>query len=173
MARWIKNRIELAQYFEELGFIEGAEIGVCDGRYSEILRSHVHRVWAIDNWESRWRSVEQAARDRLGNEAIIKLPSVQAADKFAEESLDFVFIDANHSYEAVKEDIEAWTPKVKPGGIVSGHDYYLTRHGNYGVIEAVNEYVDKHGYVLQFTRWDLDGHEDDKQPCWYFKKEIE
>ena len=38
-------------------------------------------------------------------------------------SLDFVFIDAEHTYDAVKQDIAAWEPKIKPGGWVMGHDY--------------------------------------------------
>lgn len=56
----------------------------------------------------------------------MKIPSVDAAKKFKDESLDFVFIDAGHEYDAVKEDILAWFPKVKPGGILAGHDLYPT-----------------------------------------------
>jgi predicted O-methyltransferase YrrM len=41
----------------------------------------------------------------------------------ADQSLDMVFIDADHSEAAVREDIEGWLPKVKPGGIIAGHDY--------------------------------------------------
>ena len=48
--------------------------------------------------------------------------SVAAADHFASAACDFVFIDADHSYEAVRADIRAWTPKVKPGGYLAGHD---------------------------------------------------
>jgi len=96
--------------------------------------------------------------------------------------LDFVYIDADHSYKSVKEDINAWAPKVREGGIVAGHDYYLTRAGNIGVIAAVNEYVKEHGYSLQLTDWDLDSvpytepetHHykigDEQQPNWWFEK---
>ena len=49
--------------------------------------------------------------------------SVAAAASYADASLDFVFIDGDHSYEGVKKDIIAWLPKVKPGGIIAGHDY--------------------------------------------------
>ena len=45
-----------------------------------------------------------------------------AASDFEDDSLDFVFIDADHTYEGVKKDIDAWYPKVKKGGLVSGHD---------------------------------------------------
>lgn len=66
----------------------------------------------------------------------IKLESTIASKNYADNSLDFVFIDANHGYEDVKKDIQAWYPKVKVGGYIGGHDYsmYWT-----GVIKAVDE----------------------------------
>jgi len=45
------------------------------------------------------------------------------ASKYEDQSLDFVFIDAKHTYEAVTKDIAAWRGKVRPGGIICGHDY--------------------------------------------------
>ena len=88
-----------------------------------------------------------------------------------EESLDFVFIDAEHSYESVKEDVNGWAKKVRHGGIVSGHDYYKTRHGNTGVIDAVNEYVKEKGYQLELTEWNNeDPNQDERQPSWYFTR---
>jgi predicted O-methyltransferase YrrM len=66
----------------------------------------------------------------------IKATSKAASRKFKDESLDVVFIDLNHSYESVKEDIALWLPKVKKGGYLAGDDY----HENWpGVIQAVNE----------------------------------
>ena len=66
----------------------------------------------------------------------IKATSKAAARKFTSESLDVVFIDLDHSYEAVKEDIKLWLPKVKKGGYIAGDDY----HENWkGVIQAVDE----------------------------------
>ena len=60
----------------------------------------------------------------------------EAAGLFKDESLDAVFIDADHSYEAVKTDIQNWMPKVRKGGILAGHDYNSAWPG---VIRAVNE----------------------------------
>ena len=54
----------------------------------------------------------------------VKMNSLEAVNLFPNESLDFVFIDASHEYEDVKEDIKAWLPKVKIGGILAGHDYH-------------------------------------------------
>lgn len=49
--------------------------------------------------------------------------SVAAAAEYEDKSLDFVFIDGDHSYEGVKRDIIAWLPKMKPGSYFTGHDY--------------------------------------------------
>ncbi len=63
----------------------------------------------------------------------IKLDSLSASKLYEDNSLDFVFIDANHNYEFVKKDIEAWLPKIKKGGYIGGHDY------GGGVKQAVDE----------------------------------
>lgn len=65
----------------------------------------------------------------------IKMTSVDASKCYKDASLNFVFIDAAHDYNSVCEDIKAWLPKVKVGGIISGHDYW---QGN-DVTRAVND----------------------------------
>jgi hypothetical protein len=65
-----------------------------------------------------------------------RMTTDEAASLFQDGSLDGVFIDADHTYEAVKMDIQNWMPKVRSGGILAGHDYIETWPG---VIEAVNE----------------------------------
>ena len=62
--------------------------------------------------------------------------TVEAAKAIDDQSLDFVFIDADHSYEGCIADIRAWGPKVKFGGLIAGHDYNDKWPG---VIRAVNE----------------------------------
>lgn len=70
--------------------------------------------------------------------ALMRMDSISAAKYIADGSLDLVFIDADHLYEGVKNDIIAWMPKVRTGGILCGHDYDPT--GNFtGLIEAVHE----------------------------------
>ena len=63
--------------------------------------------------------------------------SSKASEKIEDGSLDLVFIDANHEYDCIKEDIALWTPKVRKGGIISGHDYGPAHPG---VMKAVREY---------------------------------
>jgi Methyltransferase domain len=52
-----------------------------------------------------------------------RMTSVEAAATYADNSLDFVWLDADHSYRAVSEDIRAWQPKIRPGGWLGGHDH--------------------------------------------------
>lgn len=66
----------------------------------------------------------------------IRADSAQSASLFEDESVDIAFIDACHEYECVHKDILAWLPKIKSGGILSGHDY---NHGWPGVNQAVHE----------------------------------
>ncbi len=71
----------------------------------------------------------------------VRRTSLSAATRYAKQCLDFVFIDADHTYQAVQQDLAAWFPKVREGGVFAGHDY----SGNWpGVVQAVNEFATKH-----------------------------
>lgn len=177
----IRNRIELAMYFNQLGFDKGAEIGVADGRYSEILCQKISglELFSIDPWtpyEGNWRNTEYQknaylkAEDRLRkyNVHLLAQTSLTAATDFQDESLDFVFIDGDHRFDPVMLDILLWAPKVRKGGIVAGHDYYEHKAG--GVIPAVDAYVKAHNIQLNIIPRDEGAHQDDKVPCWWFVK---
>lgn len=71
---------------------------------------------------------------------LITEDSVVAANIFNDNSLDIVYIDADHDYNSVKNDIIAWLPKVKNGGFLCGDDYIS---GWPGVVQAVNENIPK------------------------------
>lgn len=80
-----------------------------------------------------------------------RVRSPEAATAFADGSLDFVFIDGAHEREAVERDIQGWWPKVKPGGLMAGHDYF--RYGGAehpGVKQAVDAFVRSHGLGYAF-----------------------
>jgi predicted O-methyltransferase YrrM len=92
-----------------------------------------------------------------GRVRALQMTSVEAAAETRNESLDFVFIDANHAYDYIKQDINVWLPKVKPGGLICGDDYI--DKPNYGVIQAVKERFGKNFKVAR------------KQNMWYSWKE--
>ena len=81
----------------------------------------------------------------------IRMASLDAAKLYDDNSIDIVFIDACHAYECVKEDIDAWYPKVKTGGVIAGHDY--NHHSFPGVIRAVNEAFGKDKIELIELCW--------------------
>jgi predicted O-methyltransferase YrrM len=182
----LKNRQALIELFKARDFSIGAEIGVFDGYFSEFMCQTIPdlKLYSVDAWkvyqgyrdhkfESSMRNAEAKARERLSpfNVEIIKKFSIDAVKDFEDESLDFVYIDGNHEYKFVKEDIEEWAKKVRKGGIVAGDDYYMTRSGNLGVIRAAQEYADTNGYDLQSTLWDLSNPVvDNQQPAWFFTK---
>lgn len=138
------GRNQLAELFNELGFTEGAEIGVESGAFSEILckaNPKLH-LSCIDAWTT-YRGYRdytkpetiatfyENAQKTLSqyNTTLIRKFSMDAVKDFKDESLDFVYIDGNHTFQFVTNDICEWSKKVKPGGIIAGHDYhtYLKR----------------------------------------------
>lgn len=134
------NRIDLAKLFAELGFTVGVEVGVARGRYSKVLLENNPglKLYGVDPWEAhegyadfedqnQLSDYHQTARETLApyNFVEIQKYSMDAVNDFEDGSLDFVYIDANHVFPYIMDDICAWTPKVRPGGVVSGHDYRL------------------------------------------------
>ncbi len=136
------GRNELARIFSELDFKSGAEIGVDRGYFSEVicLTNPQLQLFSIDSWstssfedaintsafmQKQYDIHHKSTINRLAkfNCRVIRKASLEAVEDFANNSLDFVYIDANHSFVNVADDIYRWEKKVKPGGIVSGHDY--------------------------------------------------
>ena len=127
---------EAIKYFGDKP-VECAEIGSYIGDNAHNMLSSwktISKLHLIDSFEicPDFRNIDEQAKNKdillnrfKDNQRvnIIIEPSVEASKRFDKGSLDFVYIDANHSYEAVKQDIISWIPKVKSGGIISGHDY--------------------------------------------------
>ena len=170
----MKNRIELARYFNELGLRVGAEIGVSQGINAANFCREIPglKLYCVDPWEGRRKEVWlKNAKERLAeyDTVFIRKNSLDALHDFPEASLDFVFIDANHSFDFVMQDIIEWSRKVRMGGIVAGHDYYHSRSGTMGVVEAVDAYVLAHNIKLNLTSKDPDS-DDDKEPSFWWVK---
>jgi len=137
----------------------GAEIGCLRGEFSRFLSTRYEgKILCVDYFGDELNvgygpDVEEKCRANLEgtNCEIVKGMSVEVARTVPDESLDWVYIDADHRYEGVRADLEAWFPKVRKGGVVSGHDYVKYAIGDYvfGVIEAVDEFCAEHGYKLE------------------------
>lgn len=76
-------------------------------------------------------------RNAPGRGALVRETTQDAARRFDVGTLDFVFVDADHRYEAVSADIDTWMPKIRPGGMMLGHDYNEPEFP--GVVQAVRE----------------------------------
>lgn len=152
----------------------GAEIGVFSGVMSrELLKADpALSLMMVDSWEGQgqayagdsgdWHAtLTQDAQDEFlrqtrkrvafaGDRAqIIRKRSTEALTDIADQSLDFVFIDADHSYHGCKADIAGWFAKVKPGGWLGGHDYQNTDFEKFGVTRAVDEFAAEHSLQLE------------------------
>lgn len=158
--------INLAPALQPSTFVE---IGCWKGKSSSYMAEQISlsgkpiKFFCVDTWrgttaEPHHQVDPDVANDRLfevftnnmssfvGHYTPIRSLSVEAASQFSNNSLDFVYIDASHEYEDVKDDINAWLPKVKVGGTIAGDDY-----NSRNVSRAVNELINNVSELNRFT----------------------
>jgi hypothetical protein len=187
------TRIELINTIgKEFPNGKGVEVGTFKGEFSkEILENWEGTLYMVDVWRplsdkeyldsSNHNNFEngvysEAMKNISGHEdraVMVRAASEIAANMFEDNSLDFVYIDANHAYDYVVQDINLWYPKVKEGGYLCGHDYinmdwyndpnfspngkdkhiYSSNfyHGVFGVNPAVDEFCTQNEYHSQVT----------------------
>lgn len=158
--RVARSREHLPSLFYRLGFRSGAEIGVWKGQYSEALcaANPDLRLLCVDPWSSAHmrtsKDLDAAYREAKTRLApyhctLCRQLSVTAARDVPDASLDFVYVDADHSAQAVRSDLKAWLPKIRSGGIVAGHDYFSPPRRTLAVKPTVDRYVRWH----QISPW--------------------
>ena len=153
-----RSRTGLYAIFAERGYKTGAEIGVDRGLNAIDMFDCIPDLflYLVDPWEGRAARRAYSRRRRYANAMkrlspykgrfiVFRQPSLTASLEIPDGSLDFVYIDGNHEYDFAMLDTILWTPKVRDGGIISGHDY---RRGFYGVKPAIDDYVKYHGIKL-------------------------
>jgi hypothetical protein len=129
---------EIANYFENP---VGVEVGVFEGFLSRLVIKYLNpkKYYLIDPWKEYndklgnidfhqlvWDNKYQAVLKKFHgnpNVEVIRKKSLEAVELFEDESLDFVYIDADHDIREVFKDVSSWWNKVKSGGIISGHDF--------------------------------------------------
>jgi len=140
---------EMVKRFDHAVFIE---IGSCEGESAVFMAKEIKssgkdiKFYTVDifqpyerrgvifqaDYETYLKNIEPY-KDFINT---IVGDSIKISEQFANGSIDFVFIDGDHRYEYVKKDILAWLPKLKPEGVMAGHDYTWPYPG---VIKAVDE----------------------------------
>lgn len=187
------GRDQLASLFSELGFTSGAEIGVEQGEYSEVLLSKNPKLflYLIDSWKAYrgyrdhtrqekldkfYQTTQQRLNPYLNRIKIFKGFSMDVVEGFNDNSLDFVYIDANHDFLHVAEDIHYWSKKVRPGGIVAGHDYVKRKNeaAHVHVRQVLNGYTDAYNIRPWFVlgrEEKVEGEIRDMPRSWMFVKE--
>lgn len=191
----INTRKELTEFFEQKRYLnKGVEVGSFNGGFaSEILENWQGNLYLVDVWRklegddyfdtSNYEiegEIYLECAKRTSSYAnrcfMLRMDSENASYLFNDNSLDFVYIDANHKYDSVKQDIDLWYSKVRKGGILAGHDYlgldwyndpnflenkkdkYIWSEnskdvaaGIFGVNPAVDEFAKKNDHELHIT----------------------
>jgi predicted O-methyltransferase YrrM len=164
------GREQLTQLFCKLGYKVGAEIGTEQGVYAErICKNNPGvKLYCVDLWKTYQGYRDHVNQDKLDeffsttqtllksyNVKFIRKYSMDAVKDFENGSLDFVYIDANHEWPFITQDIYYWSTKVRPGGIVSGHDYYRSNRINSKC--HVKGAVDGYTFAFRIHPWFLLG----------------
>lgn len=191
----IKLNIDRLELIKQLGFGfangKGVEVGTFKGEFSKgIMGNWGGTLFMVDVWRGLGEEYKDSSNHNMHTNAyaeamkniegyedraiMVRGTSEVTSEMFEDESLDFVYIDANHAYDYVKQDIELWYSKVSKGGYLLGHDYIAMdwyndpnflpngkdKHiyaangfyfGVFGVNPAVDEFCKEHGYTLSIT----------------------
>lgn len=172
----MKNRLLFGKMYQKVNKLGlGVEIGVQRGHnLVNIFKSGWNgKVLAVDVWNVEDEFNEAKANLSPYNVEMVKALSTEAANGIPDASLDWVYIDAEHTFKGIYSDLYTWYPKVREGGIISGHDYldgnydgYL--NAPYGVKEVVDNFVRENKKELHVTTDDTyDGYHFDS---WWFIK---
>jgi hypothetical protein len=166
----LRNRKGIPHLLGELGMTGiGVEVGVLAGDFSKnlLLHSKLSLVVSVDPWKRLsgyrdyreknsldWEVLYQRVVLRLkpfgARSRICRKLSTEAAAEFVSGSLDFVYIDADHQYVPCLQDINIWWPKIRVGGLISGHDYRNGRACQ--VLEAVKAFSQSKALKVFKTR---------------------
>ncbi len=180
----INSRNDLGYLFNSLDLLgHGVEIGVQAGEFSKTIRTSWKGKFLhlVDRWKYNpnyndianlsdeeqkklyLKVVELFADDP--SVMIHRMDSLVASQSFPDNYFDWIYIDADHSYAGCKSDLNAWYPKLKPGGIFAGHDFLDGNYtaGEFGVKSAVEEFIKDKNVQLNLTYVDYVN-------SWYFQK---
>lgn len=194
---WIPDitRDQLPQFFVELGFKVGVEIGVSWGQNIVDYANAGLKIYGIDPWQDSQDNIYRKIISIPGEHAktindvykyavertapypncvLVRKTSAEALNDFPKRSLDFVYIDGNHGFGYIAMDLAQWSDKVKKGGIIAGHDYYSTE-GGMGArqVRHVGNIVDAYAKSHDYQNWWVLGRKnEDREPNEKYDREL-
>lgn len=126
--------------------VVGVEVGVCEGYNAlGILTNWEMEMLHLVEIDSNMSRLIEHMLDPISRSYELHIgDSVDVSAEFADESLDFVYLDDDHEYEGITRSLNAWYPKVKPGGVICGHDFDTCG----AVGDVVRGFFDAHGLRL-------------------------
>mgnify|MGYP006921341433 CR=1 FL=1 len=167
---------------KKYNYSTGIELGVRRGEFSAFLlqeNPELH-MYCVDLWgddpsmdekhphENNYKTYRKNIEPYQNRAFEYRMLLDDAAKLFAPSSFDFVFIDATHTYNALKNDIEKWLPLVRPGGLLCGHDFH-PHFDNGGIIRAVNELTGfRKGADIEQAIAEKLHFVDLDSTCWYY-----
>lgn len=178
-------RDNLPQFLVEQGFKSGAEIGVYKGAFTARFLQAGLKMFAVDPWiaftgQGRSQHKQEVQDDIFGIACqslkpwtdtgqcqIIRKTSMGALADFSPGALDFVYIDGCHEFPNVAQDIYEWNKIVRPGGIMSGHDYFNTWEKATNVLCHVKAVVDAYISCFKIENWWLFGNPKFQSWMWF------
>lgn len=177
--RLVPSRLELPIVLNERQLLgTGVEVGVDEGVFSDYLLTYWRgqRLISVDAWmemppdeytdtcntsqvsmEEKYERTRELLAKHGERSEIQRELSVTAAASIAPASLDFVYLDARHDFDGVTEDLTAWFPLVRPGGLMAGHDYNdgVFVEGVHGVRSAVDGFFAARSILVRHTYTDV------------------
>lgn len=163
----IKYRLQLPALLKEKRLpLIAAELGCAEGYNSlDLLNGGIEKLYMVDNWgtiagqkgdggydqawhDSNYERAMKHVSDYLAQIIVLRGLTSEMHANVPDNSLGLLYLDANHSYEGVMQDLELWYPKVIKGCVIAGHDYLS---GHYGINQAVKEFTKKHGIFEVLT----------------------
>lgn len=167
-ATLLTDRLALLRLLPKQGVV--AELGVAAGDFSQQILDicqptelHLVDVWGSERYgEALYSKVKAQFSANQGparpTVAIHRQTSLEAIDAFPDSFFDWIYIDTTHSYELTRDELRGYANKIKPNGIIAGHDYMQGNWNSqlrYGVIEAVHEFCVEYNYRLRYLTMDV------------------
>lgn len=165
-ARLLPNRTELLKLLPKSATV--AELGVDEGGFSKQImeicqpqKLHLIDLWGSKRYnQNKKQGVEKQFESEIAEGRVeINLGySTQVVGQFEDQYFDWIYIDTDHTYKTTRDELEMYRPKVKPGGIMAGHDFIKGNFEGmvrYGVIDAVYEFCKKHDWELIYLTMEM------------------